>query len=184
MTKKDQILESALALLIENGIHATPMSAIAKKAKTGMGTIYNYFPTKEDLINEIYVNIKVKEMHVLLQFDEQEPIKTQFETFYKSMLMFFLKRPDYFYFMEQLQASPLINEKSKKKGEKAVACGIQLIELGKQNRIIKNIETEEIIQFLGGSVMSFIRWQLSQNKKPNLQALNNHLEMVWSAIKE
>ena len=48
-----------MTLLIENGVQGTPMSAIAKEANTGMGTIYNYFPTKEDLINSTYIYIKI-----------------------------------------------------------------------------------------------------------------------------
>jgi AcrR family transcriptional regulator len=40
---------AAMKLLVDRGIQATPMSAIAKAAGTGMGTIYNYFATKEDL---------------------------------------------------------------------------------------------------------------------------------------
>ena len=53
MTKKENILSAALSLLTQKGVHNTPMSAIAKSAGTGMGTIYNYFPNKELLINEI-----------------------------------------------------------------------------------------------------------------------------------
>jgi len=40
------------------------MSAIAKAANTGMGTIYNYFTTKEELINSIYLYIKRLRHHV------------------------------------------------------------------------------------------------------------------------
>jgi AcrR family transcriptional regulator len=44
--KKEQIIKAAMKLLTERGVQATPMSAIAKAANTGMGTIYNYFATK------------------------------------------------------------------------------------------------------------------------------------------
>ncbi|WP_316927874.1 TetR/AcrR family transcriptional regulator [Croceivirga radicis] len=65
MNKKQIILSSALELLVEKGVHNTPMSAIGKAAKTGMGTIYNYFPNKEALINEIYTDIKKKKNYSL-----------------------------------------------------------------------------------------------------------------------
>jgi TetR/AcrR family transcriptional regulator, repressor of fatR-cypB operon len=55
--KKLQIIHAAMKLLIANGVQATPMSAIAREANTGMGTIYNYYATKEELINAIYIFI-------------------------------------------------------------------------------------------------------------------------------
>lgn len=52
------------------------MSTIAKTAGTGMGTIYNCFPNKEILINEIYLSIKEKEKLVFIGFESEKPIKT------------------------------------------------------------------------------------------------------------
>ena len=64
MNKRASIQLAALKLLAVNGLHATPMSAIAKEAGTGMGTIYNYFPNKEVLINSLYVSVKEAERQV------------------------------------------------------------------------------------------------------------------------
>lgn len=105
MNKKETILKAALELLVENGIHATPVSAIAKKANTGMGgTIYNYFESKEVLINAIYVAIKEEEKEVLdAVFKEEIPVKVLFEHYYTSVISFFTKNKIYFGFMDQLQ---------------------------------------------------------------------------------
>lgn len=89
MNKKESILLAALSLLTEKGVHNTPMSAIAKAAGTGMGTIYNYFPNKELLINEIYVNIKESEKSVFINFSLEKPIKSQFENYFSSIIDFF-----------------------------------------------------------------------------------------------
>ena len=59
--KKQQILKATLEMIAENGLHNTPMSKIIKKSKVSAGTIYHYFPSKEELINTLYVEIK-KEM--------------------------------------------------------------------------------------------------------------------------
>ena len=77
--KREQIILAAMTLLIENGVQGTPMSAIAKEANTGMGTIYNYFPTKEDLINSTYIYIKQDELKSVAVPHVNEPIKKQFE---------------------------------------------------------------------------------------------------------
>jgi AcrR family transcriptional regulator len=180
VNKKETILLSALKLLTEKGIHNTPMSTIAKEAGTGMGTIYNYFPNKGELINEIYVTIKKKEKSKFPDFKPSEPIKKQFENYFTSTTSFFIENPMYFKFMEQLQASPIITENSRSIGSKSVHSAVQLLEKGKQEQIIKNIETSELVLFIGGAILSCLRWYMSEN---NPVIFENQKQMVWDAIK-
>ena len=51
--KKRLILDTSLELFAEKGFHATSISQIAKKAKISKGLIYNYFESKDDILNEI-----------------------------------------------------------------------------------------------------------------------------------
>ncbi|GAL62603.1 transcriptional regulator [Algibacter lectus] len=183
VNKKESILLAALSLLTEKGVHNTPMSAIAKAAGTGMGTIYNYFPNKELLINEIYVNIKESEKSVFINFSLEKPIKSQFENYFSSIIDFFINNPSYFKFMEQLQASPIITDESRAVGEKSVAPVLNLLVKGKEERIIKNIEIDEMLIFIGGAILSYLRWYFNQPEvKP--VSLENQIRMVWDAIKE
>ncbi|SFC08512.1 DNA-binding transcriptional regulator, AcrR family [Algibacter lectus] len=183
VNKKESILLAALSLLTEKGVHNTPMSAIAKAAGTGMGTIYNYFPNKELLINEIYVNIKESEKSVFIDFSLEKPIKSQFENYFSSIIDFFINNPSYFKFMEQLQASPIITDESRTVGEKSVAPVLNLLVKGKEERIIKNIEIDEMLIFIGGAILSYLRWYFNQPEvKP--VSLENQIRMVWDAIKE
>lgn len=184
MNKKENILHAALTLLTENGVHATPMSAIAKKAGTGMGTIYNYFPTKEVLINAIYQKIKSEEEVLFDAFDKQHPIKTQFSTYYTNVVQFFLEHELYFKFMDQLQASPIITTESRQVGSNAIFRVHQLIEKGKQDLVLKPIDTTDLLQFIAGSILSFLRTHFnSDQKKTSHTALKNQLAMTWDAIK-
>lgn len=177
-------MEAALKLLVENGLHASPMSAIAKAAGTGMGTIYNYFPNKELLINSIYMDIKGKEERIISTLEKGLPIKTQFENYYTSIVDFFLEHPLYFKFMDQFQASPIITEETRLDGLKALKPIVKLVEEGQQGRIIKDIEKDEILQFLGGTIMSYLRKHACSEGAENKISFSNQLRMVWDAIKE
>ncbi|SNR16690.1 TetR/AcrR family transcriptional regulator [Tenacibaculum jejuense] len=180
MTKKDSILKAALKLLTANGIHATPMSAIAKEAGTGMGTIYNYFPTKEILINHIYQFIKLQEQEIFEPFNPEEEIKAQFFNYYNVAVHFFIENIQYFQFMEQLHASPIITDESRKLGETAAKEVYVLIATGKKRNIIKPLETQELLQFIGGSLLTTIRWNIQNT---NTTYIDNQLKLVWDAIK-
>lgn len=85
--------------------------------------------------------------------------------------------------MEQLQASPIITDESRAVGEKSVAPVLNLLVKGKEERIIKNIEIDEMLIFIGGAILSYLRWYFNQPEvKP--VSLENQIRMVWDAIKE
>src|ERR671912_1566139 len=46
---KERIVAAALTLFRVKGFEATTTKAIAKKARVAEGTVFNYFPTKEDI---------------------------------------------------------------------------------------------------------------------------------------
>jgi AcrR family transcriptional regulator len=51
--KKELIMETALELFAENGFHATSISRIAKKAGISKGLTYNYFKSKQEILDEL-----------------------------------------------------------------------------------------------------------------------------------
>ena len=51
-----QILDAALAVFAERGLAATRLDDIAKRAGLSKGTIYLYFPNKEELFREVIRN--------------------------------------------------------------------------------------------------------------------------------
>jgi AcrR family transcriptional regulator len=67
--KRKVILESALELFAENGFHATSMSLIAKKAGISKGLAYNYFESKNDILEEI-IDEGFHQVHDLLDHDK------------------------------------------------------------------------------------------------------------------
>ena len=98
MTKKEKILAATLKLIVSKGIDNTPMSEIAKQADTGMGTIYNYFSTKEVLINELYFHLKVKESQIIIdKYDITLSVKQRF-IIYGGKCRYFCRNPWIFCF--------------------------------------------------------------------------------------
>jgi AcrR family transcriptional regulator len=49
-SSRERILAAALSAFGEMGFEAASMSAIAERAELGVGTLYNYFPSKGDLL--------------------------------------------------------------------------------------------------------------------------------------
>src|SRR3954453_6062189 len=55
--KREAILAAALRLIARLGLHASPMSAVAREAGVAAGTLYLYFESKEAMINALYLEL-------------------------------------------------------------------------------------------------------------------------------
>ena len=182
MGKREQILIAAMKLFIERGVQATPMSAISKAANAGMGTIYNYFATKEDLINAIYLFIKKSEIEAIgMSVNPDDSLKVRFLGYYTSFIRFYLKYPEGFAFMDQMQNSPIIQPEIKVEGKAAFQPVFELIRQGKTEGILKDIDEESMLYFLAGTITSYVRKAINDRTDSNL---DQQLRMVWDAIKE
>jgi AcrR family transcriptional regulator len=53
LKSRQNLMEAALRLFSTNGYHATSISAIAKEAGVAVGLMYNYFNSKEELLDSI-----------------------------------------------------------------------------------------------------------------------------------
>ena len=51
--KKDTIEDAARELFIKQGFHATSMRDISKRADVSLGNLYNYYETKESILESI-----------------------------------------------------------------------------------------------------------------------------------
>jgi AcrR family transcriptional regulator len=184
MEKREMIIHTAMKLLTDNGVQATPMSAIAKAADTGMGTIYNYFPTKEDLINEIYMYIKRESFKTLMLPTSEESIKKRFDHFYRSMILYFIKYPLQFRFMDQFQSSPILTDKTRKDGRETAAMFMTMIERGQNEGIFKPIPFNELTHFLSGGVFGFIRWVMNEKIPLTETLLDTQIRLAWDTVKQ
>lgn len=99
-SKRKHIIETAMKLFNEHGFHATPTSKIAKESQVSVGTLFNYFEHKEDLIQAIYIDIKLhskKEFFRTLTNDLSD--HDLFQSMWRSVVKWGIKYPEEFKYM-------------------------------------------------------------------------------------
>ncbi len=74
--KPETILAAAVAAFSENGVQVSTAS-IAGAAGVSNGTLFNYFPTKQDLIDRLYVWIKTDLAGAIGEIDDTLPTEQQ-----------------------------------------------------------------------------------------------------------
>ncbi len=58
--KRELIMKVAMDLFANEGFHKTPISKIAQQAGISKGLMYNYFESKDDLLNQIIYDTSMK----------------------------------------------------------------------------------------------------------------------------
>jgi AcrR family transcriptional regulator len=61
---KERILEAAKKLFFNNGFEATTTEEVARQAEIGVGTLFNYFDSKAELLVEVFSEEFVEDMNM------------------------------------------------------------------------------------------------------------------------
>lgn len=185
MNKKDSILQATLKLIVENGIQNTPLSLITKEANVGMGTVYNYFKTKEDIIRQLYLKIKNESAdYMLSEYDKDLHVKQRYFLIMDKVVEYYLNNPFEFLFMEQLQFSPIIDNKTKTEASIYIKEMNGLFEEGQSQEIIKRADIKQQMYFVYGALASLIRLHISGATKLDASSIEFAIKSSWDAIKE
>ena len=120
--KKDAILNAALKLFAEQGFHAAPMSQIAETADIGVGTIYRYYKNKEELIDDLYLEVRRRMAEEIIKGqDTSAPVKHEFNRSMKNLIRYLVMHPEEIQFSNQYEHSPFITDATRREVEKTVS---------------------------------------------------------------
>jgi AcrR family transcriptional regulator len=136
--KRTAILEATLALISERGFHNTPMSLVAKTSGVSTGIIYHYFSGKEELINELYKEIKLETIQAMLANNSEAlSLNERFLNIWADYVHYSLNHPTRSSFLEQFENSPLIKHVLAEDIMESVAPFFAFFESGVDERLFK-----------------------------------------------
>jgi AcrR family transcriptional regulator len=109
--KRLHILETAMRLFNRNGFDATPTSVIAKKAKISVGTLFNYFSSKTELIQAIYVAIKIHSGQTYLEeLNQYQSDEDSLYHMWHAVIQWGIDFPEEFKYLEMFTSSPYMKQ--------------------------------------------------------------------------
>lgn len=188
--KKIRIMAATVELVAENGIHATPMSKVSKRANVAAGTIYHYFENKDALIRETYLYIKNANVYAILAVDNSnDDYKTRFlrfwQVYYKRLLL-----KGQLSFLEQCAISPLIDEETLAQIDEHGQSIVDFIEMGKQEKYIKDLPDNLLYNLTFGTVASTAKLsicgcatQIEPQQELTPDDIRQASEFCWDGIK-
>jgi TetR/AcrR family transcriptional regulator, repressor of fatR-cypB operon len=115
--KRQAILAAALRLIARLGLHAAPMSAVAREAGVAAGTLYLYFPSKEAMINALYLEVLEDRDRGMLgdvaATSEGADVRTGLWAFWHGLARWHLDHPDASSFLQQFKSSAILTDQTR-----------------------------------------------------------------------
>lgn len=182
--KREALVKATINLVNNNGFHATPMSKIAKMAEVSAGTIYLYFENKQDLVNQVYIEVKAAfSKFAFKDYSQDLSVEEGFEKIWKNIAEFKLKEIEEAMFLSQCDNTPIIDEPSRKKGLKHLQPLLDLWEMGKEQEIIKPVSPYMLYAFSIYPIAFLMNMQQRELYKLTAAHIDEAYEMAWNSIK-
>jgi len=180
--KKEQIRDAAVDVISENGFYNTRMQDIADQAGLAVGTIYNYFSNKDDVLEYIFIIEMEKRIKMLDELkSENMPTKKLIGKFLEKQFESLVIRPHL--------GRVIVREKdfSKHSESKKIKEFMQTIIKSMEEIFEAGIEKDEIIDidqhmmavFFFGAVQGIIEQALT---KPEVSLLRDAADFVMARI--
>ncbi|NLO29272.1 MAG: TetR/AcrR family transcriptional regulator [Methanosarcina mazei] len=182
--KRTAIMEAALKLLTERGFHGTSTAQISKDACVATGTLFNYFPTKEDLINSLYFEVKGELSQAMGEDLEVEgTFQGKLRKIWSNLVKWGVDNQEEFLFVGQFCTSPYITKFTRDEVMKEYVFLHDLVDEGIKTGEIRDFSAELIIaMFYQGSraVVNFILDSdslLDENK-----IIEDGFQIIWRGL--
>jgi len=112
--KQRRILDAALHVFAENGVHGTAVPPIAEAAGVAVGTLYRYFDSKEALVNAVFRDTKARlGEHLLNGIKPDNDPRSLFVTLWDRLVDFARQEPRAFRFLEMQDHARYLDDASR-----------------------------------------------------------------------
>ena len=183
-SKIEQIFAATLKLVEEIGVAGITMRQIAGEAGMATGTLYIYFKDKESLITSLYEQCKQSSVNAYFKgYDAARPFKTGFKVVFTNILLHKLDHFAIAVFLEQCHHSPFLSQSSKEMSRTLVNPLFKLMERGKQEKLLKDLDTLFLLIFMVGGITEIIKYIKYNNKKITPEIMEAAFAVCWDGLK-
>ena len=156
--KREAILDAALRVIARLGLHAAPMSVVAREAGVAAGTLYLYFPSKEAMINALYLDL-LRDQHRAVGLDdiaadvgEGDPREGLWD-FWRRLARWHLDNPDASNVLQQCQASGILGDETREEHARMDAAGLARFEAEIARGMLRDLPRQVFWALLVGPIL-------------------------------
>jgi AcrR family transcriptional regulator len=183
--KQDQILQAALELFAAEGL-AVPTARIAKKAGVANGSLFNYFPTKQDLIDALYLSLKreVTQLYLTVGADKARSFKETSFLVWNSYVRWAITNSLKHKGMNLLRSANILSAKVLAEADDVFKPFYELMQNGIRNGEVRNLDVHYLYQIKAAQIGVSINQALAAKLKG--KSLEAHIlsgfDIYWKGI--
>lgn len=183
--KREKLMSTALRLFAAQGVQNTPTAQIAREAGTAAGTLFLYFPTKQDLVHALVFKIGQESAeYIRPRMEPSLPAEESFYAIWNGLVSWFLANLEAYAYVQQVREARIVSE------DVAQATG-QFLEYfpaayhkGLQSGTIKPYPLElvgEVFYCDIVAVMNILRRQPERERRDEM--IRNGFDIFWDGIR-
>ena len=184
--RKRQILTAARSMLFSEGLQATSINKIAKSAELGVGTIYFYFASKEEIFAALQEEgIELLHDKIKKKLERVKPAQDRLKTIARVYLDFSRENKDYFDIINYFLSSPgvLFNENLKgqidQRGNRVISLLVSVVEAGIFSRDFREVDARKFAMMFWAALHGLI---LFKKLKTTMLRGENYHSLVSDSV--
>jgi AcrR family transcriptional regulator len=185
--KRDAILAAALRLIARFGLHNTPMSAVAREAGVAVGTVYLYFPSKEAMINALYLHVLEDRNKSLYRRDEPsgrsltDPREGLWQAWH-ALARWHLENEEGSNLIAQCRASGILSDETRDLEQRIDAQGLVMYEAAVANGHLRSMSRYPLWALLAGPVYALVQMRDARETEITDEILRETFDGVCRAL--
>ena len=182
--KREKIIIAATALFEKDGFWNTSTANISKEAGIAAGTLFRYFATKEQLIDELFLELK-KEVAACMYANTSEEldVKSRLQLIWNAYVRWNLDNPGKFVILEQLEVASRISSSVKSQVVDMNHFTVKTFQEGIKSGEVADYPILFLANFLGSSSNNVVRQLLDPSKSaPTKKATEALIDLGFAAF--
>ena len=183
--KRAALVKATISLVNNQGFHAAPMAKIAKMACVSPATIYLYFENKQDLVNQVYKEVKSEFMQFAFEtYNTELSVESGFELVWRRMAEYKINDIEKGFFLSQCENTPMIDTESRQEGVINLKPLLDLWDRGIKDDIVKPLAHHLLYAYSIYPLAFLLNAHKRGDFKIAKQHLNDAYQAAWASIKK
>lgn len=179
--RRNAILEAAIRVIAAQGLGA-PTMKIAEEAGVAHGSLFNYFESKTDLFNQLYLELKAGMASVALEgFPADSDLRKQMFHVWSNWMEWAVSNPERRRTLAQLGVSDKITQVNRAAAQKTMICVAELMRQLRASGPMHDVPmafVAEIMNSLAETTMDFMIHDPANAKAHSKVGFN----ALWRAV--
>ena len=181
--KRQAIFDATMELVSEHGFHKTSMSMIIKRSGVCSGSIYHYFKGKDEIIVELYKELKQKAArYYMSDHVPDEPTGMQLRKIVRNYFRYTAQNPKATAFKSQFISSPYMTAELEAETLAYFSGFTEIFEKAQRESLLKGLPKPVVGVFLIDVSNGLVNQASLGNLELTEELIEAVTESVWQAI--